>query len=80
MLQLHFSFSNEVLCIVLCKKCFSFSFGKYLMLQLYFSVVLVTFKVNHYINFYNVLSTMICCYCQFIQSGMQSLFYSASIK
>ena len=30
------------------------------MLQFYFSLVSETFKINHYINFYNVLSTMIC--------------------
>ena len=55
------------------KNCVSFSFRKFLMLQLYFNLDSVTFKVNHYINFYNVLSTMLYCYYQFIQSGMQLL-------
>ena len=74
---MHCSFS---LVMAYVEICFSFSFSKLLMLQFYFSLVSVTFKVNHYINFYNVLSTMLCCYCQFIQSGMQLLFYSALIK
>ena len=76
MLQLHFSFSFSN---GLCQK-IAFSFSKLLMLQFYFSLVSVTFKVNHYITFYNVLSTMLCCYCQFIQSGMQLLIILFSLN
>ena len=32
---------------------------KFLMMQIKFSLVSVTFKVNHYINFHNVLCTML---------------------
>ena len=55
------------------KNYFSFSFSKFLMLQFYFSLVLVTFNVNHYINIYNVLFIVLNCYCQFIQSVMKLL-------
>ena len=38
---------------------FSFSFSKFLMLEVCFSLDSVTFKVNHYINFYNVYHALL---------------------
>ena len=55
------------------KNYLSVSFSKFLMLQFYFSLVLVTFNVNHYINICNVLFIVLYCYCQFMQSVMKLL-------